>query len=92
MSNKTPPAWAIKAAKKYYSLQTEDATTINNLAIVIAAHAPDAESLALALEELKHIAWEMPNNVSGLAAMQKCIAKVDAALATYRAAHPKVTP
>lgn len=53
--NKKPPMWAIKAADNLHALDGLYRTpeVLKENAAIIAAHAPDAEALALALEKIR---------------------------------------
>lgn len=74
------PAWAKLAAQEIHSLDDHTRTReqVKEMAAIIARHAPDAESLAVVLEDQMQAGCNCKNCVSWRAV-----------LATYRAAHPK---
>lgn len=109
MSKKTPPMWAIKAARELDERMehTEFGKSVQailgddyflNDAAVIAAHAPDASALALALEQAGHYLadlngseWIKGDDAGSLDMKQRARtqqARINKALAAYRAAHP----
>lgn len=87
MNNNTPPAWAFEAAQ-----QSFDALSANKdkyqVAEIIAALAPDAEALAVALEELLNITDLEGAHVNHNPATCT-IARSTETLAAYRARFPK---
>lgn len=81
MTNQTPPAWATQAAIQLSALDDDDSITLEYMAEVIARCSPDAEALAVALE-----------NVINPKTGNRDYTSAINTLAAYRARFPKVTP
>lgn len=86
MSNRTPPAWAKRLTQdldRGYS--REIGLTTKECALLITIHAPDAEALAVALEGAEEYLRQVCAEDAGFWGHKE----IKAALAAYRAAHPK---